>query len=476
MHFSKTYAQILLTLPPELRDNAISYRQLKKLINQVVEELSALGFTPDVLHDLLEQGNSALQQIQGSGNEDPVSLVVQPILDDSPFKIAYEVKGNVSHLEPRLRVSVIGQADPDRLAPLTTLLSGIQGISDNNIIPQELIIPLASDTAFFELLTNALESLSTHLNGVHAEFMSTLTSLSNSISQHARPLSASHEFHPYSQTSDPGTIAVSSASSFFRPGAKSDLYLWREFFQLYVEAEVFESVEERNRGERSIEEAEKRLLQFMDRVHESDIFHGSNLKRKDSQKDIDTFLHLTAFVLDLKKFHHANAEATRKILKKHSKRTALPVPVSLSQEMTAAVGSLRDDSSSVTLFPDGSISLPRLLVQAIGEVLLPIIPHVDDYACLICTSIAFKPIRLVCGHLFCVRCLVKMQKRGQDDCPMCRAKTVLTADKSNIDWALLNFVRDWFPVESREKLISNEREATKEQAEELGISEGCIIA
>jgi len=149
--------------------------------------------------------------------------------------------------------------------------------------------------------------------------------------------------------------------------------------------------------------------------------------------------------------------------------------------MRSPVGFLRaaqDKSFSqvVKNFPGGSISLPRLLVQAIGEVLLPIIPQVDDYACLICTSIAFKPIRLTCGHLFCVRCLVKMQKRGSGDCPMCRAPTVLTADRTNLDWALLNFMKDWFPEESREKLVSNGREAAKEQAEELGMSEGCVIA
>jgi hypothetical protein len=54
----------------------------------------------------------------------------------------------------------------------------------------------------------------------------------------------------------------------------------------------------------------------------------------------------------------------------------------------------------------------------------------DDYACLICTSIAFKPIRLACGHLFCVRCLVKMQRAGKAECPLCRSKVVLLADKS----------------------------------------------
>lgn len=59
-----------------------------------------------------------------------------------------------------------------------------------------------------------------------------------------------------------------------------------------------------------------------------------------------------------------------------------------------------------------------------------ILPSLDDYACLICTSIAFKPIRLNCQHLFCVRCLVKMQRAGKAECPLCRSRVVLLADKS----------------------------------------------
>ena len=50
-----------------------------------------------------------------------------------------------------------------------------------------------------------------------------------------------------------------------------------------------------------------------------------------------------------------------------------------------------------------SFSLSLLLVQALTETLLPIIPHIDDYSCVICTNLAFKPIRLRCRHLFCVR-------------------------------------------------------------------------
>lgn len=92
------------------------------------------------------------------------------------------------------------------------------------------------------------------------------------------------------------------------------------------------------------------------------------------------------------------------------------------------------------------------------------------------------------------RCLVKLQQRGKGDCPMCRAPTVLQADRGtlfhttfllfwvfyfftgNVDYALLNFMADWFPLESREKLSANEREVAREQLEELGLPDrGCLV-
>jgi hypothetical protein len=159
-----------------------------------------------------------------------------------------------------------------------------------------------------------------------------------------------------------------------------------------------------------------------------------------------------------RQLNYASSEATRKILKKHAKRTALPFPPSLPREIVSAVGvvdveipTATDPSSTGRMshalipLPQHCASLPQLLIQAIGDTILPIIPHVDDYSCVICTSLAFKPIRLLCGHLFCVRqvtrekttkqanshirCLVKMQKQGKPNCPMCRSPCVLTADR-----------------------------------------------
>jgi hypothetical protein len=260
-----------------------------------------------------------------------------------------------------------------------------------------------SDREFLEQLSSALQTFSAHLLSLRTDFISTLEGLSRDISLSARPTSSTSSFHPHSYLSNPAAINIPYRIS---SGSKSDLYTWREIFQLYMEAEVFESISEANRGSRIVEDAEERLSLFAKQVTKRG-FH--QLKLKHSRAALETFLQLNMFILNVKKvrdqctttmllstlqvlqFLHANSEATRKILKKRTKRTALPLPSGESFP-----------SGSLTI-PDESAFLPRILAQAICETLLPVIPHVDDYSCLICTSIAFKPIRLFCGHLFCVR-------------------------------------------------------------------------
>ncbi|KIJ14853.1 hypothetical protein PAXINDRAFT_169528 [Paxillus involutus ATCC 200175] len=479
MHFSKTYIQLLLSLPPELRDNAVEYRQLKKLINQTVTELNSLGLDPLVLRKLLEHGET----IVGSASFRELGESLQCVTSEEGSShqptVVYEFASKSTYLEPRLRLLL--KHPHDAADGISTEQHAHSPIPDKDLggilhallndIPKQtdLIIPLRSDAAFFQLLTSTLSSLSEHFDGLYDNFSSTVTALARVISSTARPTtsSAPRSFSVYS-------LAASNVTH-VRPGSggKSDLYTWREVFQLYVEAEVFEGIGEVNRCERSVEEAEKRLQAFEQRIKEK----KGSLRLSGSTGALDLFISLNFFILDVKKWQFANAEATRKILKKHAKRTALPIPSHLISKWDGSIPSPATSSTDLALIPQLQTSLPRLLVQAIGETLLPVVPHIDDYSCLICTSIAFKPIRLGCGHLFCVRCLVKLQKRAKPDCPMCRAPTVLKADRNNVDYALLNFMSDWFPLESGEKLRANEREAAQEELEELGLSEslGCPI-
>lgn len=64
----------------------------------------------------------------------------------------------------------------------------------------------------------------------------------------------------------------------------------------------------------------------------------------------------------------------------------------------------------------------------ISEELLPIVPQLNDYLCPVCFSISFKPVRLRCGHVFCIRCLIVMQRARNDLCPLCRGLAVMQAD------------------------------------------------
>ncbi|KAL5633886.1 hypothetical protein ACGC1H_005915 [Rhizoctonia solani] len=304
----------------------------------------------------------------------------------------------------------------------------------------EVVIPLTADTAFHRVLANALSSLATLQTRTQGRVSDQIFNLADTIS------------------------SCSGPPARYR---NSDLYAWREIFQLWVECQIYRggaTERERASGEgriRDVAESEKRLGMFASEVVKRGLGDRRTLKSAKSRDALQTFLNLNVHILDLKKFEIANAEAARKILKKHEKRTALPSATSLS----------------VLPISHGTGELPQMLITTLTETLLPILPSLEDYSCLICTSIAFKPIRLSCGHLFCVRCLVKMQKRGQADCPLCRTPCVLIADGSNLDIAVMNFMKEWFPKETKEKSDSNDRESAEEQLIEMGYNPGsCVIA
>ncbi|CCO33766.1 putative RING finger protein C6B12,07c [Rhizoctonia solani AG-1 IB] len=296
----------------------------------------------------------------------------------------------------------------------------------------EVIVPLTADTAFHRVLATALSSLGSLQTRTQMRISDQIFSLADTVSSCSGPPARDR---------------------------KSDLYAWREIFQLWVECQIYQggaTERERASGEsgiRDVAEAEKRLGMFASEVVKRGLGDRRTLKSIKSRDALQTFLSLNVHILDLKKFEMANAEAARKILKKHEKRTALPTATSLA----------------VLPISRGTGELPQMLITTLTETLLPVLPSLEDYSCLICTSIAFKPIRLACGHLFCVRCLVKMQKRGQAECPLCRSSCVLVADGSNLDVGLMNFMKEWFPKETKEKSDSNDRESAEEQLTEMGL-------
>lgn len=135
---------------------------------------------------------------------------------------------------------------------------------------KEVIINLEYDSEFFILLNQALQSLSSLMTSEKRAFTLAVRELARMVS------------------------AASSSSK-----SKDNLYAWREVFSLWVEAQIFEGATERTRGERSIEEVEKRLDWFVDQVGRRKL--AKQMKSKESRAALEQFVHLNQQLLQLKR-------------------------------------------------------------------------------------------------------------------------------------------------------------------------------
>lgn len=59
--------------------------------------------------------------------------------------------------------------------------------------------------------------------------------------------------------------------------------------------------------------------------------------------------------------------------------------------------------------------------------LVSVVPQLNDYLCPVCFSIAYMPVRLECQHVFCIRCIIKIQRQKEKHCPLCRSGVVMEA-------------------------------------------------
>ena len=521
MKYGKEFEKLIESnnFPPEWRSRAIEYKSLKKLLNEVVQELNRLGLPPDVLVNLLEnveEDDKVLKDHEEWENllKPSSSNIKNPnvdVDDDSPHA-QYVLEGPINEPKPQLRLqfddyktksqwlkksnsnemspnqssaedNVDDENNPDDdnnqyddtnqdevsikyLYSLQKSSKGLESIDNNQDVNQDLIKqeqdnvdnnddyveeistpgiteqPSTSDNKFEDKNNNnsANESREeVYINlSADAKFLGALTSAFDDLEslqiEQKKKFAKSVEdlCREITKVAGPGAV---THSAFGKDKTRTnDLYVWREIFTLWVESSIYEGRSERNRGERDVESAEKRLHAFAAEVVKRGLGDSRHFKSKQSRKALDRFLELNMALLDIKKFYTANLEAARKILKKHRKMTALPTATFLAFAGGGNSGKRLQSATSKSNSNFGwtfyTISLPRVLLARLTETLIPVIPSIDDYNCLICQEIAFKPIRLNCGHIFCVRCLVKMQKRAQGDCPLCRAPVVLSANRS----------------------------------------------
>jgi E3 ubiquitin-protein ligase BAH len=147
------------------------------------------------------------------------------------------------------------------------------------------------------------------------------------------------------------------------------------------------------------------------------------------------------------------------------------------------------DSFSTAL-PDTLISndFSKALAAQVATDIVSVVPQLNDYLCPICFNIAYRPVRLRCGHLFCIRCIVMLQRQQRDMCALCRKPVVMDADSSkspssryntnradnhiaNIDPGMTEFLKRYFPEEVKEK----KKDVGKAIAEEVYGDHKCCI-
>jgi len=237
-----------------------------------------------------------------------------------------------------------------------------------------------------------------------------------------------------------------------------DTYRWRELLALYCDSSIW-----KYKGkDRTPDEVIEQLKKFEIKVNN---IHRK-FKTKKSQKLLKEFIQLNYDIVAIKRFYDLNQTAVYKILKKHDKRTHLLASEGFPQFA-------RDE----TFFKDNIV---RSLVFQISSRLLKVIPNPADYYCPICQEISYKPIRLDCDHLFCLRCLLKAKRMNIRDCPLCREKDVIyNANSSHLDEKLMRQLKHDFPKEVKAKLVDSRTEKAKEDSEALlrmyGYGNQCIV-
>lgn len=222
-----------------------------------------------------------------------------------------------------------------------------------------------------------------------------------------------------------------------------DVNVWREIFNVYID---FKLGLNRKFTMKNFED-------FVQHLQTTNVLSGL---KKDNLAIFETFHQLNYSLLQYLTFQNLNNLALRKILKKFDKNTHFQSSASLTRLLS------RTTTNEVTLISTTSIE------QIISTDIVKLIPQLEDYLCPICFNIAYKPIRLPCKHIFCVRCLVKLQRQNENKCPICRDLNLMEVTDRHLDTEMMKFMEVTFPAEVKKKRKDNDREVTEETLERLG--------
>ncbi|KAF2641580.1 hypothetical protein P280DRAFT_399185 [Massarina eburnea CBS 473.64] len=448
MKFGQVFKEALRNegFPPEWISSAISYSQLKKCINRLTAELAQVGLDPVTLEKLLRHVEDYNKSAEAS-TADEEFRPFEYILSDGERGEG----GKKKVFRPKLLFYVeeaTGALHSAKLDKETReklqMLAVETGMSDLRVYEEEesdgkggaadgkesnghangngarshspslcaIEVPLTSDTEFFTKLTTQLSSL--------------------------EALQLKEEKRMHTEIEDLGR-QIARFTDPDRKANKKLLAVWRQIFQLYLEEAVFFGTTERDHSAHGAEKATTRFNEFCVKIKETGLV--GKIKKREQMEALETFMHINKEILQGLRFGEINHTAMSKILKKFDKRTALSIKPHLPPTLT---------------YPQFSQHLAKAVCAEVNTQILSHVPQIDDYSCPMCMDIKWRPVKLGCGHTFCIRCLIVMQTRKQNRCPLCREKCVEKANSDNLDLELADFLKKWFPEEVRQKQKYNE--------------------
>lgn len=462
MKFAKQLEKSLIEeeIPEDWLSAAIQYKALKKCINKVVEELKFLGLEQNTRkllfnnlngdkiveiseNDTLPHNKTVAQySLSKTNGENHIVPILRIDLSNANFtedhlhELSIQLQQSINTDDRILEIKKEG--DELVISPVTSRKDHQSNPSSN-----EVMIILNSDIKFFQMLNEELENLDKLRIEEEGKLITEINKISEDISK----------------------LAISKRQSHLIK-KQGDLYNWRKLFRIYLDSQVYFRYNEMLLNlEKNVEQIKRNLDNFIKNVEKSGIL--VNFREKKSITAFNSFVSLNYHLLKILQFQSINSEAYRKILKKFDKQTNLGISKTLPRLI-----------SSDHIFLTGK-SIAKSICYVIQSNILVLVPQLEDYTCPVCLSVAYKPIRLECHHIFCVRCLVKMKQQGKLDCPICRKPgAVSKADGTNLDTEIMLMMKKYFPVEVKEKL----RERDKEKYEQYvgsGITttdnEKCII-
>jgi hypothetical protein len=461
MKFGHVFKQTLRNegFPPDWVDSAISYSQLKKCINRLTSELADVGLDPQTLSRLIKQVEERNAKEAEEHDDRPFEYLLNE--DDGtekgnrhkPFqpKLLFYVNEKTGELDSAIldeetkkklhmlalesgmtNLRVLEEPEETRPMGCGTPLQTVNG-QENRRRPgyRTVVVHLTSDSEFFTKLSSELSGLET--------------------------LQEREEKRMHTQIEELGR-QVAKLTDPDRRSNKKLITVWRQIFQTYVENDIFFGTREVDHGEHDAEKAAQRFQKFANTIAQQGLV--DKFKKPVYMEALTSFMNINREILQGLRFGEINRTAMMKILKKFDKQTNLNVA--------------RTTFPRTITYPSFSSHLAKAVCSELNTSILSHVPQIDDYSCPMCMEIKWRPVKLSCGHVFCIRCLIVMQTNKQHLCPLCRQRSVSDANSDNLDLELADFLKKWFPDEVKAKQKYNELMAGVDQYGEV-YKERCVV-